>query len=170
MNILSKHRFVVRRTTAAAALALMCSAASAGVVYEFEGTVGQPPNLQGGGFTYSANTFVTSTLTVPASALDECHVSSPSAQCNGVQFLPDFFAGYDAIGFSFLNTGYHLFYFVDGAFSKPGFYGPAIPDLSNRATLIVREVSTVPEPGPMALLLASLALIACTRALRRGAK
>lgn len=142
-----------------AALALSSAATQAAVIYEFEGTVGRPPMVAGGGFTYTAPSFIMTNLNVPASALDECHVTVPTARCNGVVFQPDFLPGYDVISFSFLNTGYHVFYFADGALSQVGTHGPAIPTLGNLATLIVREASVVPEPNSVAMLLAGLVLM-----------
>jgi hypothetical protein len=150
-----------------AALAVFSAATQAAVIYEFEGTVGRPPMIAGGGFTYTSAGLILTDRNVPASALDECHVTLPTAQCNGVVFQPDFLPGYDVISFSFLNTGYHVFYFADGALSQFGTYGPAIPTLGNLATLIVRDASVVPEPSTIALLLCGLVLVTCLASLRR---
>ena len=158
MEIASKLRTAVSPVLVAA-LALSSVATQAAVVYEFEGTVGVPPMVAGGGFTYTSPGFILTNLAVPASALDECHVSSPATQCNGVVFQPDLVPGYDVISFSFLNSGYHVFYFADGALSKLGTYGPAITTISNLATLIVRDAYDVPEPTSMAVLLVSLILM-----------
>jgi hypothetical protein len=150
-------------------LALTSPGTDAAVVYEFEGTVGSPTQLYGaGGFTYSAPSLILTDFTVPAGALDECHVWPATANCNAVSFLPNAFPGYDLIGFSFLNTGFHLFYFVDGALSTLGSYGPAITTIGNLGRLVVREVSTVSEPQSLGMLALGLAFILRSRVRARS--
>jgi hypothetical protein len=160
MLIFTSLRRALQLTLSLLLFALTSSGAAATVVYEFEGTVGSPTQLYGaGGFAYTAPSFILTDFTVPSSALDECHVWPATANCNAVSFLPNYFPGYDAIGFSFLNTGFHLFYFVDGAFSSPGSYGPAITTIGNLGRLVVREVSTVSEPQSFGILALCLAII-----------
>lgn len=160
MRTVTRLWTALQRTAMALFLTASATGASAAVVYEFTGTVGSPTQVYGTGrFTYTAPDFIVTDVTVPGGSLDECQVTPATANCNAAAFLPNYFAGYDAIGFSFLNTGFHLFYFVDGAFSRPGVYGPAITTIGNLATLVVREVSTVPEPQSLGMLVLCLAAI-----------
>lgn len=152
------------QTVAATAMMILCSAANASVIYEFEGTSGNPV-VNAGGFTYTASDFVIGTVTPPLWSLDECHVSMPTdGQCYRVSLMPDFMDGYDTIAFAFTSNLAQLFYFADGALSTPGVYGPAI-QIINLGTLVVRDTtsSSVPEPGTFALLLFGLALLAIAR-------
>ena len=102
-------------------------------------------------FSVTLPSFVTSALDIPVASLTACQtVSSVGASsCVDQWMRPDEQAGYDAIAFGWESptayTVHNYYYFADGAFSAYGTYASVLLD-GQLGTLVVSEVSAVPEP------------------------
>ena len=147
--------------------------AAADVVYDFSGKVTFLVTMQN--FQYTAPTFITTDVFIPASALDFCTSGPPIQPCFGVNFLPsgpDSAQHYPEITFQTTNPdssiGTVFYYFPLGSFSDYGTTA-AVSFLGNAGTL---TTSAVPEPssGVTALLGALMVVLLALYRSRNGAR
>ncbi len=113
------------------------------------------PDLQGR-FVYVASDFLTSSAVVLPK---DCVILAPAGTNCGVSQLlvdssivlpPD---QYDVVAFGVAGSSTSIFYFADGAFSRPGSYETVQFGSAQAGRLYVRSGTTaVPEPRTLALL------------------
>jgi hypothetical protein len=112
-----------------------------------------------GSFTYVANDFIRSDLTVPVAELFACSVTAvpadPPAVCGDMSFAPGAY-GYDAVGFGIPTPTGGVgvaYYFQPGAFSASGSYSTVVFGADQSGRLLV---TAVPEPASAVMLLTGL--------------
>ena len=177
MGILVMKKFAF----AAAALGamLVAGAAQASVTYNFAAYTSLEGGVSGF-FVYTAPTFITSFLTVPASSLSACYITSTeiinvgcdyqgfSNSINIVPFDPTF---YSVVNFGYIdrlsgNPGGIDYYFASNALSAEGsydslYFGPgqfAHLDVIDNGTVPVFPPA-VPEPASWAMMIAGFGIV-----------
>jgi hypothetical protein len=127
----------------------------ADVLYEFQGV----DAFSEASFKYTALTFITNDVVIPAADLGYC--TAPSGySCNTVGINPDYGTGsippelYDQIIMNFTWGSSNLswyFYFPDNSFSNFGEYD-TISTINTTGHLSVKDSTAAPEPATMLLL------------------
>jgi hypothetical protein len=145
----------------ALATAIGSSAATASVRYDFTALssddVGPGFGTITGSFSYTAPTFVTPDVFVPAASMSDCTYLSTTgtASCSSEGFYNTIMPGYDTIIFSGNTPGGSVgvyYYFDPSAFGNDGTYSSLLFGSTQAATLQVTSSST-PEPTSWALMM-----------------
>lgn len=163
----------VQALLATAILAVLSSAADAAVRYDFTALTAYEFDGEtvSGSFSLVVPDFISADSDFAASALESCAVSmTPSVPvtCGNQVFSLSQDPTHATVEFGSLSTAIgdlHTYYYFDqGAFGAVGTYSSELLGDAQEGTLTVSEVSSVPEPANLAMLLAGgLGLVAFGR-------